>query len=78
LQERYKNDLSNHPELDLDFLLKAGLFDGFNRNQIYGISNTTTNDIWTNRSVLTAGSSQSGLSSRSPGIQAIVQEQVEA
>jgi len=63
LQEKYKNDPSNHPELNLDFLLEAGLFDGSNRNQIYGILNTTTNDIRTYRSVLTAGSSQLGLSS---------------
>jgi hypothetical protein len=45
---------------------------------VYGVSNTTTEDMWMSRSISIVGSSQSSSSSRSLTIQAIVQEQVES
>jgi hypothetical protein len=54
LQERYKNDLSTHPELWLEERLSSGP----DRNRVYDISNTTSEDSLTTQSVSTIGCSQ--------------------
>jgi hypothetical protein len=38
LKERYEDDLSTHPDLDLDLLLKVGSFGGPDRNWVYSPS----------------------------------------
>jgi hypothetical protein len=60
LQERYGDDSSTHAKLDPDLWLEVRSSSGLDKNQVYGISNTTTEDIRTDRSVLIVGSLQSG------------------
>jgi hypothetical protein len=72
-QETYNNKLmeidwddpSTHPDFDSDLCMKAGSFGGPNRNQMYGLSNTTTENLRTACSVSTVGSSQSVSSTQS-------------
>jgi hypothetical protein len=47
MQERYRDDLSTHPELDLELWLEAVSVDGPNKNWIYGISNITAENLQT-------------------------------
>ena len=72
LQKRYRDDPSTHPELDLDFWLEVGLSDGPSKNQIYDISNTTTEDKRMGHSVSIISFLQSGLSSQYLVSQAII------
>jgi len=51
LQERHKEDHLTFLELNLDLWLEVGLFGGPNKNKIYGISNTTTEDVRMSRNV---------------------------
>jgi len=55
LEERYEDDYSTHLNLDLDLWLEVGLSGGLNRSQVYGLSYTTTKNLWTARSVSTVG-----------------------
>ena len=45
--------------------MEAGSFDGPNRNRVYGLSNTTIENLWMDHSVSTVGSSQSISSTQS-------------
>jgi len=45
LQERYRDNLSTHPELDPELWLKVRLSGRPYRNQIYNISNITAEDL---------------------------------
>jgi hypothetical protein len=47
MQERYRDDLSTHPELDLELWLEAVSVDGPDKNWIYGISNITDENLQT-------------------------------
>jgi hypothetical protein len=59
LKEKYGDDPSTHPDLDLDLWLEVGLSGRFDRNQMYRLSNTTVKNLWMTYSVLTFGCLQS-------------------
>jgi len=59
LNERYRDELSNHLDIDLDLWLEGGLFGGTNRNRVYGLSNTMTENLWMTHSASVIGCSQS-------------------
>ena len=78
LQERYKDYHSIHPELDSNLWLEVGSFGGYDRNQVYGISNTKAERLRTTRRVSTIGCLQSIPSTISSKFQAILNQQIEA
>jgi hypothetical protein len=45
LKKRYMDDPSTHPDIDLDLWLVAGSSDGLKRNRMYGLSNTTVENL---------------------------------
>ena len=55
LKDRYKDDPWTH----LDLWLEGGSSGGLDRKQMYGLSNTTTEDLLTTCDVLTIGCLQS-------------------
>jgi len=57
LRERYGDDTLTHPEFDPDLWMEV-------KNQVYGLSNTTADNLRSTRSVSTVGSSQSISSSQ--------------
>jgi hypothetical protein len=59
LKKRYENNFSTHPDLDPDLWLEAGLFGRPDRNQVYGLSNATTENLQIAHTVLTIECSQS-------------------
>jgi len=59
LRERYRDDILTHPEFDSDLWMEVGSSGGPDKNWVYGLSNTTTNNLWLARNVSTIGSSQS-------------------
>jgi len=65
LKERYADDPSTHPNIDLDLWLEAGSSGGPDRNKMYGLSNTTIENLRTTHSVSTVGCSQSISSTQS-------------
>jgi len=65
LRERYGDDILTHPEFDPDLWMEVGSSGGPDKNQVYGLSNTTADNLRTTRSVSTVGSSQSISSSQS-------------
>jgi len=54
LKERYKDDLSTHPDL----WLEAGSSGGPNKNRVYELSNTTAENLQMTHSASTVGCSQ--------------------
>jgi len=62
----------------MDLWLEVRSFNGVNKNQVCSISNTTTKELWMNRSVSTIGCSQLVSSTHSPKFQAILNQHVEA
>jgi len=64
LRERYGDDLSTHPDFDPDLWMEVGSSGGPDKNQVYGLSNTTAENLWVACSVSTIGSSQSVLSTQ--------------
>jgi hypothetical protein len=54
-----------HPEFDPDLWMEVGSSDGPNKNRVYGLSNTTAENLRAARSVSTVGSSQSVSSTQS-------------
>jgi len=73
LKERYGDDFLTHPEFDPDLWMEVGLSGGPNKNQVYGLSETTTDNLGSTRSVSTVGSSQSISSSQSKEFVALQQ-----
>jgi len=65
LRERYGDDLLTHPEFEPDFWMEVGSSGGPDKNQVYGLSNTTAENLWAARSVSTVGRSQSVSSTQS-------------
>ena len=63
--ERYGNDPSTHQDFNLDLWMEAGFSGWPDRNRVYGLSNTMTENLWTARSVSIIGSSQLVLSTQS-------------
>jgi len=48
-----------HPDFDPDLWMEVGLSSGLDKNQVYGLSDTTAENLRAARSVSTVGSSQS-------------------
>jgi hypothetical protein len=63
-------------DLDLDLRLKAGSFKGPDRNRVYELFNTTTENLRMTRSVSTVGCSQSVLSIQTPEFEAMLNKRV--
>jgi len=59
LRERYGDDILTHSEFDPDLWMEVGSSGGPDKNRVYGLSNTTTDNLRLTRSVSTVGSSQS-------------------
>jgi hypothetical protein len=59
LRERYGDDILTHLEFDPDLWMEVGSSGGPDKNRVYGLSNTTADNLRSTRSVLTVGSSQS-------------------
>jgi hypothetical protein len=59
LRERYGDDILTHPEFDPDMWMEVGSSGGLDKNWVYGLSNTTADNLRSTRSVSTVGSSQS-------------------
>jgi hypothetical protein len=62
LKDRYGDDPATHLDINSDLWLEAGLSGGLVRNPVYGLFNTTAENLRTTRSVSTIGCSQSILS----------------
>jgi len=73
LRERYGDDILTHPEFDPDLWMEVGSSGGPDKNQVYGLSNTTADNLRSTRSVSTIGSSQSISSSQSKEFVALQQ-----
>jgi len=69
LRERYEGDPSTY----LDLWMEVGSSGGPDKNQVYGLSNTTANNLQAASNVSTVGSSQSILSTQSKEIAALKQ-----
>jgi hypothetical protein len=59
LRERYGDDPLTHPKFDPDLWMEVGSFGGPDKKWVYGLSNTTAENLWAACSVSTVGSSQS-------------------
>lgn len=55
LNKRYGDDHLTYLDLDPDLWLEAGSSSGPDRNQVYDISNSTTENLWTTRRDSTVG-----------------------
>ncbi|KAL9383226.1 hypothetical protein Peur_023549 [Populus x canadensis] len=73
LRERYGDDILTHPEFDPDLWMEVGSSGGPDKNRVYGLSNTTADNLPSTRSVSTVGSSQSISSSQSKEFVALQQ-----
>jgi hypothetical protein len=73
LRERYGDDILTHPEFDPDLWMEVGSSGGPDKNRVYGLSNTTADNLRSTRSVSTVGSSQSISSSQSKEFVALQQ-----
>ena len=73
LRERYGDDTLTHPEFDPDLWMGVGSSGGPDKNRVYGLSNTTVDNLRSTRSVSTVGSSQSISSSQSKKFVALQQ-----
>jgi len=73
LRERYGEDILTHPEFDPDLWMEVGSSGGPDKNWVYGLSNTTADNLRSTRSVSTVGSSQSISSSQSKEFVALQQ-----
>jgi len=57
LRERYGDDPLTLPEFNPDLWMEVGSSGGPDKNQVYGLSNTTAENLLAARSVSTIGSS---------------------
>jgi len=57
--ERYENDPSTHSDFNSDLWMEVGSSGGPEKNRVYGLSNTTVEDLRSARSVSIIGSSPS-------------------
>jgi len=74
LRERYGDDPSSHLDFDPDLWMEVGSSSGPDKNRVYGLSNTTAENLWAGRSVLTIGSSPSVSSIQSEEFMALKQQ----
>jgi len=73
LRERYGDDPLTLPKFDPDLWMEVGSSGGPDKNRVYGLSNTTAENLQTARSVSTVGSSQSVSSTQSKEFVALQQ-----
>jgi DNA repair exonuclease SbcCD ATPase subunit len=59
LRERDGDDILTHPEFDPDLWMEVESSGGPDKNRVYGLSNTTADNLRSTRNVSTIGSSQS-------------------
>jgi len=62
----------------MNLWLKTRSFDGPNKNQVHGFSNTTTENLWTTRSALNVGCSQLVSSTQTLEFVAMLNQRVQA
>jgi len=74
LRERYGDNHSTHPDFDLDLWMEVGSSGGPDKNRVYGLSNTTAENLHSARSVSTVGSSPSVSSTQSEEFIALKQQ----
>jgi len=74
LRERYGDDPSTYPDFDLDLWMEVGSSVGPDKNRVYGLSNTTSENLRATHSVSTVGSSPSVLSTQSEEFKALKQQ----
>ena len=73
MRERYEDDPLTHSVFDLDLWMEAGSSGGPDKNRVYGLSNTTADNLRSARSASAVGSSQSISSSQSKEFVALQQ-----
>jgi len=73
LRERYGNDPSTHPDFDPNLWMEVESSSGPDKNRVYGLSNTTAENLRAARSVSTVGNSQSVSSTQSKEFVALQQ-----
>jgi hypothetical protein len=76
LKERYMDDPLTHPYLDPDLWLEAGSSSGPDRNRVYELSNTTTENLQMTHSVSTIGCLQLVLSTQTLEFKVMLDQQV--
>jgi len=74
LRERYGDDLLTHPNFDPDLWIEVGSSGGPDKNQVYGLSNTTVENLRAAGSVSSVGSSPSVSSTQSKEFMALKQQ----
>jgi len=74
LRERYGDNPSTHPDFNPDLWMEAGSSGGPDKNRVYGLSNTTTENLRSAHSVSTVGSSPSVLNTQSEEFIALKQQ----
>jgi hypothetical protein len=74
LRERYEDNQLTHPDFDPDLWMEAGSSGGPDKNRVYGVSNTTAENLHSARSVSTVGSSPSVLNTQSEEFIALKQQ----
>jgi hypothetical protein len=74
LRERYGDDPSTHPDFDPELWMEVGSFGGSDKNQVYGLYNTTAENLRATRSVSTVGSSQLVSNTQSKEFMALKQQ----
>ena len=77
LNERYKNDHWTYKDIDPDLWLETGSSSGPNRNRMYGLSNTTTENLQTVNSISTIECSQSIPSTQTLEFEAMLDQRVQ-
>jgi hypothetical protein len=65
LRERYGDDPSTNPDFDPDLWMEVGSFGGPEKNQVYKLSNTTSENLRSTHNVSIVGSSPSVSSTQS-------------
>jgi len=73
LRERYGDNPLTHLEFDPDLWMEVGSSGGPNKNRVYGLSNSTAENLQAAHSVSTVGSSQSVSSTQSKEFVALQQ-----
>jgi hypothetical protein len=74
LRERYRDNPSTHPDFNPDLCMEVGSSGGPEKNRVYGLSNTTAENLCSARSVSTVGSSLSVSSTQSEEFIALKQQ----
>jgi len=74
LRERYRDNPSTHPDFDPNLWMEVGSSGGPDKNWVYRLSNTTTENLHSAHSVSTVGSSPSVSSTQSKEFIALKQQ----